>query len=196
MPSIKLSELLIRIPRISEKLIIAFQSRRELFCQVHKLGLRIIGPGRCKATTLVREFLHRNFVPFSWFDSETEEGKTIYKTLGSPGKLPVVDCHGQILIQPTFQEVAKAARIWQCFYDTTVDLVIIGAGPAGMTAAVYGASEGLSTLVLDWIGPGGQAGGSSKIENFIGFPSGLSGQELAMRSVIQMLKLVPNYTHQ
>jgi thioredoxin reductase (NADPH) len=186
--SAKLSETLIRIPRISEKLIVAFQARRELFVQIHKLGIRIVGPGRCKITTLVREFLYRNFVPFSWFDSETKEGQEIYRSLGSPEKLPVVDCHGEILSQPTLHELAKSARIWKCFYDTMVDLVIIGAGPAGMTTAVYSASEGLSTLVLDWIGPGGQAGGSSKIENFIGFPSGISGQELALRSVIQMLK--------
>lgn len=184
----KLSELLIKIPRLSEKLIVAFQARRELFVQKHKLGIRVIGPGRCKITTLVREFLHRNFVPFSWFDNQTEEGKRIYLSLGSPPKLPVVDCHGEILTQPTLHELAKAARIWRCFYDTTVDLVVVGAGPAGATAAVYAASEGLSTLVLDWIGPGGQASGSSKIENFIGFPSGISGQDLAMRSVIQMLK--------
>src|SRR5204863_2914509 len=69
-----------------------------------------------------------------------------------------------------------------------VDLAIVGAGPAGMAAAVYAASEGVSTVVLDRLGPGGQAGGSSKIENFIGFPSGLSGTELATRSVLQMLK--------
>jgi len=184
----KLSEVLIKIPRISEKLIVAFQSRRELFVQAHKLGIRVVGPGRCKLTTLVREFLYRNFVPFSWFDSETKEGREIYLSLGSPEKLPIVDCHGKILIQPTLHELANAAHVWRCFYDTTVDLVIVGAGPAGMTAAVYSASEGLSTLVLDWIGPGGQAGGSSKIENFIGFPSGISGQDLALRSVIQMLK--------
>jgi thioredoxin reductase (NADPH) len=187
-PSAKLSETLIRIPRISEKLIVAFQARREMFMQAHKLGIRIIGPGRCKTTTLLREFLYRNFMPFSWVDSETKEGRDICLSLGSPEKLPVVDCHGEILTCPSLHELAKAARIWRCFNDTTADLVIVGAGPAGMTTAVYAASEGLSTLVLDWIGPGGQAGGSSKIENFIGFPSGISGQELALRSVIQMLK--------
>src|SRR5208283_1076075 len=69
-----------------------------------------------------------------------------------------------------------------------VDLAIIGAGPAGITAAVYAASEGISTLMFDRLGPGGQAGGSSRIENFIGFPAGLSGADLAMRGVLQMLK--------
>lgn len=78
--------------------------------------------------------------------------------------------------------------MWRHCPTGKADLVIIGAGPAGMTAAVYAASEGLSTVVFDTLGPGGQAAGSSKIENFIGFPSGLSGTELATRSVIQMLK--------
>jgi thioredoxin reductase (NADPH) len=187
-PNAKLSEVLIKIPRISEKLIVAFQARRELFLQDQKLGIRIVGPGRCKITTLIREFLYRNFVPFTWFDPETEEGQEVCLALGSPKQFPIVDCYGKVLTQPSLQEVADATHIWRHFNDATVDLVIVGAGPAGMTAAVYSASEGLSTLVLDWIGPGGQAGGSSKIENFIGFPSGISGQELALRSVIQMLK--------
>src|SRR5207244_10079060 len=86
------------------------------------------------------------------------------------------------------RELAQAAGVWRHCPGDSVDLAIVGAGPAGMTAAVYAASEGVSTIVLDRLGPGGQAGGSSKIENFIGFPSGLSGAELAMRSVLQMLK--------
>jgi len=187
-PSKKLSELLIRIPRLSDTFIVAFQKRRELFVQTQKLGLKVVGPGRCKHTTIVREFLYRNFVPFSWYDPETKEGKKVYEALGSPSKLPVVDCNGKVLLQPDLRELANAASVWRHFENLSVDFVVVGAGPAGMTAAVYGASEGLSTLVLDWIGPGGQASGSSKIENFIGFPSGLSGRDLSLRTVIQMLK--------
>ena len=82
----------------------------------------------------------------------------------------------------------QSIGVWRHCPTEKVDLAIIGAGPAGMTAAVYAASEGLSTVVLDSLGPGGQAAGSSKIENFIGFPSGLTGTELATRSVLQMLK--------
>src|SRR5262249_58577570 len=78
--------------------------------------------------------------------------------------------------------------IWRDCPPDTVDLAIVGAGPAGIAAAVYAASEGVSTIVLDRLGPGGQAAGSSKIENFIGFPSGLSGADLATRGVLQMLK--------
>src|SRR5204863_2402231 len=102
---------------------------------------------------------------------------------------PVIECGGgKLLINPGLRELAQGAGVWRHCPGDTVDLAIVGAGPAGMTAAVYAASEGLSTAVLDRLGPGGQAGGSSKIENFIGFPSGLSGAELATRSVLQMLK--------
>src|SRR4051794_13781591 len=95
---------------------------------------------------------------------------------------------GRLLISPGLRELGESAGVWRHCPAETVDLVIVGAGPAGMTAAVYAASEGVSTVVLDRLGPGGQAAGSSKIENFIGFPSGLSGAELATRSVLQMLK--------
>src|SRR5205814_1746320 len=95
---------------------------------------------------------------------------------------------GRRLINPGLRELAEGAGVWRHCPGDAVDLAIVGAGPAGMTAAVYAASEGVSTIVLDRLGPGGQAAGSSKIENFIGFPSGLSGAELATRSVLQMLK--------
>ena len=98
----------------------------------------------------------------------------------------------QRLINPGLRELAQAAGVWRHCPGEMVDLAIVGAGPAGMTAAVYASSEGLSTMVIDRLGPGGQAGGSSKIENFIGFPSGLSGAELATRSVLQMLKFGAN----
>ena len=95
---------------------------------------------------------------------------------------------GKVLLNPSLRELAHGAGVWRDCPNQMVDLAVVGAGPAGMTAAVYAASEGLSTVVLDRLGPGGQAGGSSKIENFIGFPAGLSGTELATRGVLQMLK--------
>jgi thioredoxin reductase (NADPH) len=91
-------------------------------------------------------------------------------------------------VNPSLQELASEAGIWKHCPSQEVDLVIVGAGPAGIAAAVYASSEGISTLMLDRLGPGGQAGGSSRIENFIGFPAGLSGADLAMRGVLQMLK--------
>ena len=109
--------------------------------------------------------------------------------MGSPKKTPAIQFgDGRVLVNPSLQELAHAAGIWKGCPGQKVDFIIVGAGPAGIAAAVYAASEGLATLVLDKFGPGGQAGGSSKIENFIGFPSGLSGAELATRGVLQMLK--------
>jgi thioredoxin reductase (NADPH) len=184
----KLSEVLIKIPHLSDKLIVAFQLRRELLTRSGKLGLRVVGPGRCKHTTMIREFLHKNFVPFTWFDSESDEGKAVCVSLGSPSAMPAVECKEKVLVQPSLRQLATDAGIWRCHQNQSADLIVVGAGPTGITAAVYGASEGLSTLVLDSLGPGGQAGGSSKIENFMGFPAGLSGNDLALLGVLQMLK--------
>jgi thioredoxin reductase (NADPH) len=188
-PGGHLRALLNRVPSLGEKLIIAFTRRRELLAQSGVVGLRVVGPGRCRDTNTVREFLHKNFVPFTWFDPATEEGQKIFKALGSPRKTPVIECgDGQILVNPSLQELARSAGIWRHCPTQDIDFAIVGAGPAGLAAAVYAASEGLSTLVLDRLGPGGQAGASSRIENFIGFPAGLSGADLATRGVLQMLK--------
>jgi thioredoxin reductase (NADPH) len=188
-PNAQLRALLNRVPSVGEKLILAFTRRRELLAQMGGLGLRVFGPGRCRATSMVREFLYKNFVPFTWFDTETEAGRRVLVSLGSPGKAPVIECgNGQILVNPSLQQLAREAGIWRHCPTQEVDFAIVGAGPAGLAAAVYASSEGLSTLLLDQLGPGGQAGASSRIENFIGFPAGLSGAELATRGVLQMLK--------
>lgn len=185
----QLRGMLNRVPGFGEKLIAAFTRRRELLRQTGTLGLRVVGPGRCRDTNTVREFLYKNFVPFTWFDTETEGGRQLLAALGSPRKTPVIDCGNQrILVNPPLQELAREAGIWKFCPTQEVDLAVVGAGPAGLTAAVYASSEGLSTLVLDRLGPGGQAGASSRIENFIGFPAGLSGTDLATRAVLQMLK--------
>ncbi len=188
-PNGQLKALLNRVPSFGEKVIIAFTRRRELLAQMGTLGLRVVGPGRCRDTNTVREFLYKNFVPFTWFDTETEAGRHTLAALGSPRKTPVIECgSGRILVNPSLQELACEAGIWRHCPTQEVDFAIVGAGPAGITAAVYASSEGLSTLVLDKLGPGGQAGGSSRIENFMGFPAGLSGADLATRGVLQMLK--------
>ena len=101
----------------------------------------------------------------------------------------MVECgNGRVLVNPSLPELAREAGVWKHCPSQEVDLAIVGAGPAGIAAAVYASSEGISTLMLDRLGPGGQAGGSSRIENFIGFPAGLSGADLATRGVLQMLK--------
>jgi thioredoxin reductase (NADPH) len=188
-PNTQLRALLNRVPSLGEKLIVAFTRRREMLNEMGQIGLRVLGPLQCKDTNTVREFLYKNFVPYTWFDPEKDDGKKLLAEFGSPTKMPVIECRsGRVLVNPTLQELAQEAGLWSHCPSQEVDFCIIGAGPSGMAAAVYASSEGLSTLMLDKLGPGGQAGGSSRIENFIGFPAGLSGADLAMRGVLQMLK--------
>jgi thioredoxin reductase (NADPH) len=188
-PGNRLREVLTRLSSLGETMLVAAQERRRLLMQTGTLGLKVVGPGKCRDTMRVREFLFKNFVPFTWFDSESERGRELMAGWGSPKRSPVIEfTNGQYLINPGLRELAQTAGVWRHCPPGPVDLAIIGAGPAGMAAAVYAASEGVSTVVLDRLGPGGQAGSSSKIENFMGFPSGLSGTELATRSVLQMLK--------
>jgi thioredoxin reductase (NADPH) len=188
-PSLRLHEILNKVPHMSEKMLIAAMERRKLLSEAGVHGLRVVGPGKCRDTMLVREFLFKNFVPFTWYDSVSDQGAKLLEGWGSPRKAPVIEIGGgELLFNPGLRDLAQAAGVWRHCPTTEVDLAVIGAGPAGMAAAVYAASEGVSTVVLDQLGPGGQAGSSSKIENFMGFPSGLSGAELATRSVLQMLK--------
>lgn len=188
-PHARIRELLNRVPSFGEKLIVAFTRRRDILSQSGRLGLTVLGAGHCKDTNLVREFLYKNFVPHTWMDAESPAGAEALQSHGPRCPTPVVDCGGgRVLKNPSLRELAHAAGVWRECPVEVVDLAVVGAGPAGIAAAVYAASEGLSTLLLDRLGPGGQAGGSSKIENFIGFPAGLSGAELATRGVLQMLK--------
>jgi thioredoxin reductase (NADPH) len=170
-PSNQMRKLLSMMPSLGEKLLIAFQVRRDLLVRSGLAGLKLVGPASCKDTTLAREFLYRNFVPFSWLDSASAEGQAVLVAWGSPRKTPAIQCSsGQILQNPSLRELARAAGIWRDCPNHDVDLIIVGAGPAGISCAVYASSEGLNTVVLDRLGPGGQTSGSSKIENFIGFP--------------------------
>jgi thioredoxin reductase (NADPH) len=188
-PGVKLRELLNKVPALSEKLLVAFQTRREILSESGVLGLKVVGPGTCRDTTVIREFLYKNFVPFKWYDTESARGRELMTAWGSPKKSPVIECNdGTRLINPPLRELAQCAGVWRECPEGPVDLAVVGAGPAGLAAAVYAASEGLGTVVLDRLGPGGQAGGSSRIENFIGFPAGLSGTDFATRGVLQMLK--------
>lgn len=185
----RLQEVLSKVPHLAEMLLIAIQERRRLLLATGVVGLKIVGPGKCRDTMRVRQFLAKNFVPFTWYDSSSDKGRKLLKGWGSPKNMPVIESSdGHLLTNPNLRELAQKIGVWRHCPTEKVDLAIIGAGPAGMTAAVYAASEGLSTVVFDSLGPGGQSAGTSKIENFIGFPSGLSGIELATRSVLQMLK--------
>jgi thioredoxin reductase (NADPH) len=152
-------------------------------------GLRVIGHRWSAASHALKDFLGRNGVPYQWLDVESsdEEVRTLLRKAGlDDSRLPVVLCDdGSRLVEPSMQEVAAKmggrTRAERPFYD----LVIVGGRPAGLAAAVYGASEGLATVLVEREAPGGQAGTSSRIENYLGFPSGLSGGDLARRAVTQ-----------
>jgi thioredoxin reductase (NADPH) len=155
-------------------------------------GLRVLGPRYTLRDHQVRDFLSRNQVPYVWLDPEqSAEGVDLLTRFKlDDHKLPVVLFgDGSYLVQPGQMELAAKIGLRTQASKEFYDLVIIGAGPAGLAAAVYGASEGLRTLVIDNGTPGGQAGSSSRIENYLGFPEGVSGQSLAERALIQATRL-------
>jgi thioredoxin reductase (NADPH) len=155
-------------------------------------GVRVIGHRFSRESHDLRDFLARNRVPARWLDVERDgEARELLQIAGvGPDRLPVALLEdGSVLERPTVLEIAErlgvAGRPAQDHYD----LVIVGGGPAGLAAAVYGASEGLRTVMVEREAPGGQAGQSSRIENYLGFPAGLSGSDLARRATDQARRL-------
>ena len=159
----------------------------------HGLGdVVVVGSMHCSDTLRVREFLTRNGHPYSYIDLDQDTGVQDLLDQFHIGEedIPFLICRGEIVLRdPTNQEIADCLGFNEGIDSSQIrDLVIIGAGPSGLAAAVYGASEGLDVLVLESSSPGGQAGSSSKIENYLGFPTGISGQELAARAYTQAQK--------
>jgi thioredoxin reductase (NADPH) len=155
-------------------------------------GVRVIGHRFSKDSHDVRDFLARNRVPARWLDVERDgEARELLAVAGVDGdRLPVALLEdGSILERPTSLELAERLGITAQPVGDHYDLVIVGGGPAGLGAAVYGASEGLSTVMVEREAPGGQAGQSSRIENYLGFPAGLSGSDLARRATDQARRL-------
>jgi thioredoxin reductase (NADPH) len=155
-------------------------------------GVRIIGHRFSRATHDLRDFLARNGVPGRWLDVERDsEARTLLKVAGvSEERLPVALLEdGTVLERPTVLELAERLGVAGQPAFEHYDLVIVGGGPAGLAAAVYGASEGLKTIMVEREAPGGQAGQSSRIENYLGFPAGLSGSDLARRATDQARRL-------
>jgi thioredoxin reductase (NADPH) len=151
-------------------------------------GVRIIGNQWSPQSSEVRDFLGRNFVPHQWLNVETDElAKQLLATTGAnAASLPVVVfADGSFLGNPPIAELARKLGLKTKAEFPFYDLVVVGAGPAGLAAAVYGAADGLHTLLVEREAPGGQAGRSSRIENYLGFPTGLSGNDLARRAVAQ-----------
>ena len=155
-------------------------------------GLRLVGHQWSPRSHEIKNFLASNLVPYRWLDVARDEAARALLEAGgvSPEDLPALFFEdGSVLRQPEPRQVAeRLGRPLSAAFDV-YDLVIVGAGPAGLAAAVYGASEGLRTLLLDRHSPGGQAGTSSRIENYLGFPAGVSGSELTRRAVAQAQRL-------
>lgn len=184
-----LREILNQDPQLSDIILQAFIARRQLMRESGEFtGLRLIGSRFSRDTFRIREFLTKNRVLFTWLDLEGDPAvDQLLKQFGvSEADTPIVACAHRVLLRnPSNRELAEAIGIRRPIEQIVYDLAIVGSGPAGLAAAVYGASEGLSTVVLERTAPGGQAGSSMRIENYLGFPTGIAGSELADRAVLQ-----------
>jgi thioredoxin reductase (NADPH) len=152
----------------------------------------LVGSVHCAGTLRVKEFLTRNGHPYAYIDLDLDAGvqDLLDRFHITPEDVPVVICRGELILRnPSNREIADCLGFNEAIDQTHLrDLVVVGGGPSGLAAAVYGASEGLDVLVVESNSPGGQAGSSSKIENYLGFPTGISGQELASRAYTQAQK--------
>ena len=179
-------------PTLGDTILQAFIARRQLLQESGEFaGIRVIGSRYSSETSRVRDFLARNRIPFTWLDLEANPDVTkLLKQFGvSEADTPVVAWGSKLVLRnPSDRELAEALGIRRPLEQTTYDLIVVGAGPAGLGASVYAASEGLTTVVLESAGPGGQAGRSMRIENYLGFPTGITGSELAERAAVQARK--------
>jgi thioredoxin reductase (NADPH) len=177
---------------LSEIIMRAYLLRRAEFVAAGVGDIVLIGSMYSAGTLRIKEFLMRNGHPYSYVDVERDSGvQNLLDAFNTTAReIPVMICRGEIVLRnPTNQQVADCLGFNEIDDQTQIrDLVIIGAGPAGLAAAVYAASEGLDVLVLESKSPGGQSGSSSRIENYLGFPSGISGEELASRAYHQAQK--------
>jgi thioredoxin reductase (NADPH) len=184
-----LREILNQDPQLSDIILQAFIARRQLMRESGDFtGLRVIGSRYSRDTFRIRDFLSKNRVLFTWMDLEGDPSVSqLLQQFGvTEADTPIVACAHKILLRnPSNRQLAETIGIRRPLEQMVYDLAIVGSGPAGLAAAVYGASEGLSTVVLERIGPGGQAGSSMRIENYLGFPTGITGSELADRAVLQ-----------
>src|SRR3984893_8972831 len=181
-------------PILSDIILQAFIARRQLLRESPDfIGLRVIGSRYSTDTFRVRDFLAKNRAIFKWIDVETDpEVSQLLKHFGmTEADTPVVvlgDGSLLLLRNPTNRQLADAIGLHQPVEKELYDLVMVGPAPAGLAAAVYAASEGLRTVLLESIAPGGQAGSSMRIENYLGFPTGITGADLAERAILQANK--------
>jgi thioredoxin reductase (NADPH) len=179
-------------PDIGEIIMRAFILRRVALIRHSSAGVELVGPGRGGETLRIQRFMQRNGYPYRLLDTDSDpDASEFLSGCGlSAEELPAVVLPGKVILRnPGNSELADALGLVEALEpDRIYDVAVVGAGPAGLAAAVYAASEGLSTIVVESIAPGGQAGTSSKIENYLGFPTGISGQALAGRAQNQAQK--------
>jgi len=188
-PRIPMLELMSRIPELSDHIITVFSARRRKQFELNNAPITLIGADRDPAVQTVERFLSRNRIPFKSYDIDTQ-GADAQMACDVSGHQPSVVLGDSLLIEdPTPRKVAHYLRLdLDICSQRMFDLLIVGAGPAGVAAAVYAGSEGLDALVVEDMAIGGQAGTSSRIENYMGFPTGISGTDLTYRGQIQALK--------
>jgi len=186
----QLRNMFTRRPQLGEKFWKSFQRRRELLLVSKFRGLSVYGRGDDKATLDAVQLLFRNSVPHEWFDTSIDENRLKLQRIREDVQSYPVVAHGSHVLfeAPTREQLAEHLHLRRRLPSSIYDVLILGAGPAGLGAAVHAASEGLASLVLDGLGPGGQAGSTSRIENYAGFPDGISGRDLAHLTYLQALK--------
>ena len=186
----ELRELLFEDPSLSDLLLSSFIARREALQSQEGVGIEVIGPRSSEPTRRMVEYAQRNRLPTTWRDPASDLDAAALVASLEEGELPLVRLPGGTEMRnPSGGEVSRALGIGlELASREEVDLVVVGGGPAGLGAAVYGASEGLDTLVVEGTALGGQAGTSRRIENYLGFPAGISGTELTSRAVTQARK--------
>jgi thioredoxin reductase (NADPH) len=192
-PADRIRQALAELPRVSELIVRAFiMRRRRLERDKEFAGLRIVSQDGSREGRLLDDFLDKNHIPHRLILAESDAGRALCGRLHLAGRdLPaLITANGLPLRRPSLREVARIVGLLRApagegESEIACDLVIVGAGPAGLAAAVYAASEGLKTIVLESYAPGGQAGSSSLIENFFGFPTGISGGELTYSAQLQ-----------
>jgi len=191
LPATRLRSMVQTDAELSEIFLRAFMLRRVFLMAQGGRNVVLIGSRHCAGTLVLQEFLTRNSQPYGYLDVERDAA--VQETLDRFGvtvdDIPVLICRGTLVLRrPTIEQVAECLGLDGLDETIVRDLVVIGAGPAGLSAAVYAASEGLDVLVIEAQAPGGQAGSSSRIENYLGFPTGVTGQTLAQNALVQAEK--------
>jgi thioredoxin reductase (NADPH) len=190
-PAAALRELFASRPKLADTILAAFLARRARLLRDAAPAIRLVGSRFSPDSLRLREYLARNRIPHEFMDADRDARvERLLRDLAvQPADLPVVIAPGAVLRHPTPGELAAYLGLTlDSIEQRGFDLVVIGGGPAGLAAGVYGASEGLDTLVLELVAPGGQAGASSRIENYLGFPTGISGADLTQKAVVQAEK--------